>query len=84
MGGKAMLLVSDDETYGDLYNYDDILGKVEDIPTAIIRKSDGNIIKDFIKTKPEQYQSIHMVMKFASVIIINDYSLYSLMVKMLN
>jgi len=62
-----MLLVSIDETFEDINNYDDFMGKVEDIPTAVIRKSDGDIIKDFIKMQPDKYKLIHMVMKFKSV-----------------
>jgi len=62
-----MLLVTQDVFFDEINNYDDSMGKVEDIPTAIIRKADGEIIKEFIRNNPMQYQNVHMVMKFKSV-----------------
>ncbi len=62
-----MLLVTRDESFEDIYNYDDIMGKVEDIPTAVIRKSDGDTIKDYIKSNPNEVTNIHMLIKFKSV-----------------
>jgi len=70
MGGKAMLLVMNEENFGDLYNYDDPMGKVEDIPTVIITKSSGDIIKDYITVRPQEKDNIHMVIKFGTVILI--------------
>ncbi len=62
-----MLLNTVDETFEDILNYDDIMGKVEDIPTAVVRKSDGNTIKDFIRLNLEKGKKIKFVMKFISV-----------------
>ena len=67
MGGKAMLLVTNDEGFNEISNYDDTTSKVEDIPTAIIRKSDGDIIKDYIRMNPSNYKDVIMTMQFHSV-----------------
>lgn len=69
MGGSAMLLVTSGEDFEEENNYDDLIGKVEDIPTAIIKKSTGDVIKNYIKDKKSSYDKnlIHMVMKFKSV-----------------
>ena len=67
IGGSAMLLVSRDDTFESKLNYDDSLSKVENIPTAIIRKVDGDLIKDFIKTNPSLFARINMLIKFESV-----------------
>ena len=64
-----MLLVSRDETFESKLNYDDSLSKVEDIPTAIIKKSDGDTIKDFIKASPNLFSRINMLIKFENVSI---------------
>ena len=65
-----MLLVSDDQTFKNYLNYDDVFGKVENLPTVIIRKSDGDIIKDFIRMNKDLYDSIHMLIGFNSVIFL--------------
>ena len=63
-----MLLVSRDETFESKLNYDDSLSKVENIPTAIIRKVDGDSIKDFINSNPNLFSRINMLIKFEAVI----------------
>jgi hypothetical protein len=53
IGGRVMLLVSDNETFHDDYNYDPRYGMEKaDIPTVIIKQSDGNLISSLIRTNP--------------------------------
>lgn len=66
-GGAAMLLASRDESFEDDLNFDAPTGKVEHIPTLIIKKSDADILKDFITKNPDQYESVHMYIKFENV-----------------
>jgi len=69
-----MLLVSRDETFETKLNYDDPLAKVENIPTVIIRKSDGDTIKDFIKTFPSLFSRINMLINFENVFKLYNYN----------
>jgi len=62
-----MLLVSRDETFESKLNVDDSLSKIDSIPTAIIRRSDGESIKEFIKQYPSLFARINMLIKFESV-----------------
>lgn len=47
-----MILVSDDETFKYFDNVDDKLGERVDIPTVILKKSTGELLKDYIKKNP--------------------------------
>ena len=47
-GGRIMLLISDSNNLNNEYNVDDPIGNKVDIPTIIIGKDIGNIIKNFI------------------------------------
>jgi FlaA1/EpsC-like NDP-sugar epimerase len=47
-----MILVSNDESYKYFDNVDDKLGERVDIPTVIIKKSTGDLLKDYIKKNP--------------------------------
>lgn len=60
-----MLLVSDDETFKTSDNVDDQLGNRVDIPTVIIKKSDGQSIKRYLNDKPGA--KVVMAIKFMSV-----------------
>lgn len=60
-----MILVSDDETYKPLENVDDKLGERVDIPTVIIKKSTGDILKDYIKKNSQSKVTISV--KFTGV-----------------
>merc|ERR1712151_461838 len=51
-GGRVMILVSNDETFKWFDNVDDKLGERVDIPTVIIKKSTGELLKDYIKKNP--------------------------------
>ena len=51
-GGSVMLLVSDSNHLNDEYNIDDPIGNKISIPTVIITKSIGDIIKEWIKENP--------------------------------
>jgi hypothetical protein len=60
-----MLLVSNDETFHHEMNVDDKLGERIDIPTVILKKSDGETIKRYISNNP--HQKVMMSVKFVSV-----------------
>lgn len=47
-----MILVSDNESFNSEFNRDDQSGEKLDIPTVIIKSSDGQIIKDYVKENP--------------------------------
>jgi hypothetical protein len=53
-----MILVSDDETYKYLDNVDDKLGERVDIPTVIIKKSTGDLLKNYLKKNPNSKLTI--------------------------
>lgn len=57
-----MILVSNDETYKYLENVDDKLGERVDIPTVIIKKSTGDLLKDYLKKN--QNSKVTMSAKF--------------------
>jgi hypothetical protein len=60
-----MLLVSDDSTYKKLYNVDDQLGDRIDIPTVILKRDEGEEIRNFlIKNTNEK---VVMSIKFIGV-----------------
>jgi len=44
-----MILISDDESFKYFDNVDDKLGERVDIPTVILKKSTGELLKDYIK-----------------------------------
>jgi hypothetical protein len=67
IGGSVMLLVSRDDGFEANINKDDYYGKAEDIPTMIIKNSDGNKLKDFITKNPSLYSRINMLVKFESI-----------------
>lgn len=48
-----MILVSNDETFKYFDNIDDKLGERVDIPTVIIKKSTGDLLKDYLKKNPQ-------------------------------
>ena len=52
-GGSVMLLVSDSNYLNDEYNIDDPIGNKIHIPTIIITKNIGDIIKEWIKENPD-------------------------------
>lgn len=60
-----MILVSNDETYRYFDNVDDKLGERVDIPSIIIKKSTGEILKDYIKKNKQS--KITMSIKFTGV-----------------
>jgi predicted DNA binding protein len=60
-----MLLVSDDETFHHDMNIDDQLGERIDIPTVILKKSDGQAIIDYLKKN--ELTKVTMSIKFVSV-----------------
>jgi hypothetical protein len=47
-----MLLVSDDKSYKELRNVDDQLGNRVDIPTVIIRRDEGQEIRNYMNSNP--------------------------------
>lgn len=47
-----MILVSNDETFKYFDNVDDKLGERVDIPTVIVKKSTGDLLKDYIVKNP--------------------------------
>ena len=51
-GGSVMLLVSDSNYLNDEYNIDDPIGYKINIPSIIITKNIGDIIKEWIKENP--------------------------------
>jgi len=58
-----MILVSDDETYKYFDNVDNKLGERVDIPTVIVKKSTGDLLKDYI-TKNKR-SKVTMSIKFS-------------------
>ena len=60
-----MILVSNDETFKYFDNVDDKLGERVDIPTIIVNKSTGDLLKDYIKKNKES--KITMSVKFTGV-----------------
>jgi len=74
IGGYVMLLVSQDENYEietnlENDNISDNLSaqKLPTIPTMIIKKSEGEIIKEFIKSYPSLFSMINLFIKFEYV-----------------
>lgn len=57
-----MILVSDDKSFKNYKNVDDKIGDRVDIATVIIRKDEGNEIKDYIQNHP--YEKVVMSIKF--------------------
>ncbi len=49
-----MLLVSNDRTFKDFRNIDDQLGNRVDIPTVIIRKDEGDEIRNFLSANTNE------------------------------
>lgn len=68
-----MLLVSRDEGFEQELNYDDGTGKADDIPTIIIKKSDGDEIADYMQSNTAQAHLVTMLIKFEAVKIIYYY-----------
>ena len=64
-GGSVMLLVSDTNNINEEYNIDDPIGNKVHIPSIIINKETGNIIKEFIREKPNE--NIIVSIKFSGV-----------------
>ena len=64
-GGSVMLLVSDSNNINEEYNIDDPIGNKVHIPSIIINKETGNIIKEFIREKPNE--NIIVSIKFSGV-----------------
>jgi len=60
-----MILVSNDESFKIYDNVDDKLGEKVDIPTVIIKKSTGDILKDYIKKNKQS--KITLSVKFSGV-----------------
>ena len=60
-----MILVSNDETFKYFDNVDDKLGERVDIPTIIVKKSTGDILKEYIKKNKQS--KITMSVKFTGV-----------------
>lgn len=52
--GKIMMLISDSNTLNDEFNIDDPLGEKVDIPTVIIPKNVGDILKKYLKENKEK------------------------------
>ena len=67
-GGKGMLLIYDSNQIDDdnIYNIDDIIGKKVTIPSMIIPKDFGNIIKKYIEENKNE--TIIISMKFPSAL----------------
>lgn len=59
-----MLLISDDKSFKDHHNVDDKLGDRVNIATVILRKSEGDEIKNFIKNNPKN--KVVMSIKYTS------------------
>ena len=64
-GGKIMLLAYDSNNINDEYNVDDLIGEKINIPTMIIGKDFGDLIKEFYKENPND--SILISIKFSGV-----------------
>ncbi len=60
-----MILVSNDETFKNFDNVDDKLGERVDIPTVIVKKSTGEILKNYIKQNKQT--KVTMSVKFSGV-----------------
>lgn len=60
-----MILVSNDETFKYFDNVDDKLGERVDIPTVIVKKSTGDVLKDYIKKNNQAKVTISV--KFSGV-----------------
>ena len=61
-----MILVSDDDSFKDSLNSEDKLGERVEITTIIIKKKDGDIIKDYFRQNPNN--DVSMSVKFNSII----------------
>ena len=64
-GGKGMLLIYDSNQIDEdnIYNIDDVIGKKVTIPSMIISKDFGNIIKKYIEENKND--TIIISMKFS-------------------
>lgn len=58
-----MLLVSNDRSFKEYRNVDDQLGNRVDIPTVIIRKDEGEEIKNYMSSN--NYDKVVMSIKFS-------------------
>jgi hypothetical protein len=65
-GARVVVLISDSENFHHEENKDDKLGERIDIPTVIIRKSDGETITDYMKKNT--IRKVTMSVKFVSVV----------------
>ncbi len=65
-GGRVMLIASDSNILEEEYNVDDPTEKVS-IPTIIIAKDFGDIIREFTKLKQDKKEYIVISMKFSGV-----------------
>lgn len=59
-----MLLVSDDESFKNHANVDDPIGDRDDIPTIIIQKSTGDLIKKNWNNPSKESEQVIMSVKF--------------------
>jgi hypothetical protein len=62
-GGRVMLLVSSDRTFQESKNVDDQLGSRVDIPTVIIKKDEGDEIRQYMSLN--QGEKVVMSIKFS-------------------
>ena len=65
-GGRVMLIASDSNILEEEYNIDDPTESVS-IPTIIIAKDFGDIIREFTKLKQDKKEQIVISMKFSGV-----------------
>ena len=65
-GGRVMLIASDSNILEEEYNVDDPTEKVS-IPTIIIAKDFGDIIREYTKLKQDKKEYIVISMKFSGV-----------------
>jgi hypothetical protein len=72
-GGKIMLLVSDDRSFKDHYNVDDQIGDRVNIATVIIKKDEGEEIRNFLYQNTHEHvvMSIKFTSKFAEFLTLD-------------